>query len=104
VTLLLTGDIEPPAQQALLARNPDLAADILKVPHHGSSHQDPDLVARVRPRAAVISVGKGNTYGHPAPRTLTLAASTGARVFRTDDDGTVLVVGPASRLRVVLRR
>ena len=104
MTLLLTGDIEPPAQEALLARYPDLTADVLKIPHHGSAHQDPDLVARVRPRAAVISVGRGNTYGHPAPRTLTLAASGGARVLRTDEDGTVLVVGPASRLHVVLRR
>jgi competence protein ComEC len=104
VTLLLTGDIEPPAQEALLARYPDLTADVLKIPHHGSAHQDPDLVARVRPRAAVISVGRGNTYGHPAPRTLALAASGGARVLRTDNEGNVPVVGPASRLRVVLRR
>jgi competence protein ComEC len=104
VTMLLTGDIEPPAQQALLAAHPDLASDIFKVPHHGSTYQDPDLVAAVRPRASIISVGAGNTYGHPAARTLTLAASTGARVFRTDRDGTVVVVGPASRLEVVLRK
>jgi competence protein ComEC len=106
VTMLLTGDIEPPAQQALLAAHHDdgaLTAAILKVPHHGSKYQDPAFIAAVHPRAALISVGEDNTYGHPAPATLALAAATGARVFRTDHDGTVLVVGPASRLTVVSR-
>ncbi|GAA1963708.1 hypothetical protein GCM10009838_21030 [Catenulispora subtropica] len=100
VRLLLTGDIEPPAQQAVLAAHPDLAADVLKVPHHGSAHQDPDLFTAVHPRLAVISVGAGNTYGHPASRTLDLAATAGARVFRTDRDGQIVVFGTASRLRV----
>jgi competence protein ComEC len=107
VTMLLTGDIEPPSQQAILAAHPDrtdLKADIFKVPHHGSAYQDPELVAAVRPRVSIISVGAGNTYGHPASRTLSLAASTGAKVLRTDRDGAVVVVGPASRLRVVLQR
>ncbi|MFL6116771.1 MAG: ComEC/Rec2 family competence protein [Catenulispora sp.] len=104
VRILLTGDIEPPAQQAILAAHPDLAADILKVPHHGSAYQDPDLFAAVRPRVAVISVGQGNTYGHPAARTLALAAAAGARVFRTDRDGQVVVFGTAARLRIATRR
>lgn len=104
VRLLLTGDIEPPSQAAILAAHPDLAADVLKVPHHGSAHQDPDLFAAVHPRVAVISVGKGNTYGHPAPRTVALASGAGARVFRTDDDGQVVVFGTAARLRVATRR
>ncbi|MEY9930346.1 beta-lactamase superfamily II metal-dependent hydrolase [Catenulispora sp. GP43] len=103
VRLLLTGDIEPPSQAAILAAHPDLAADVLKVPHHGSAHQDPDLFAAVHPRVAVISVGKGNTYGHPAPRTIALASGAGARVFRTDDDGQVVVFGTAARLRVATR-
>jgi competence protein ComEC len=104
VRVLLTGDIEPPAQQAVLAAHPDLAADILKVPHHGSAHQDPDLFAAAHPRVAVVSVGAGNTYGHPAPRTLDLAAGAGARVFRTDRDGQIVVFGTAARLRVATRR
>ncbi len=67
VTLLLAGDIEPPAQQALLASGVDLASDVLKVPHHGSRYQDPGFWAAVHPRVAVVSVGEGNTYGHPDP-------------------------------------
>jgi competence protein ComEC len=104
VRLLLTGDIEPPSQAAILAAHPDLAADVLKVPHHGSAHQDPDLFAAVHPRVAVISLGKGNTYGHPAPRTIALATGAGARVFRTDVDGQVVLFGTADRLRVATRR
>ncbi|NUP48053.1 MAG: hypothetical protein HOW97_12170, partial [Catenulispora sp.] len=100
----LTGDIEPPAQQAVLAAHPDLAADILKVPHHGSAHQDPDLLSALHPRVAVVSVGAGNSYGHPAPRTLDLVTRAGARVFRTDRDGQIVVFGTASHLRVATRR
>ena len=103
VRLLLTGDIEPPSQAAILAAHPDLTADVLKVPHHGSAHQDPDLFAAVHPRVAVISVGKGNTYGHPAPRTIALASGAGTRVFRTDESGQVVVFGTAAQLRVAMR-
>jgi competence protein ComEC len=105
--MLLTGDIEPPAQQAILDAHPnpaDLAADVFKVPHHGSANQTPALIAAVNPRASLISVGANNTYGHPADRTLTLAASTGATVFRTDRSGDVAVLGTAGRLRVARRR
>jgi competence protein ComEC len=55
----------------------------------------------VRPRVALITVGAQNDYGHPARRTLRALARIGAVVRRTDRDGTVAVVGPASRLRVV---
>ncbi|GAA3103005.1 hypothetical protein GCM10020254_55880 [Streptomyces goshikiensis] len=71
LTLLLLGDLEPPAQQALLKARPELGpVDVLKVAHHGSAHQDPALQARVRPRIAIVPVGAGNRYGHPAPDTL----------------------------------
>lgn len=94
--LLLTGDIETPVQRILLAdREPFLRADVLKVPHHGSANQEPDFLAAVRPSVSVISVGAGNPYGHPAPRTVYLAGQDGARVYRTDRDGTVLISAPA---------
>jgi competence protein ComEC len=103
VRVLLTGDIEPPAQDALLASGADLRADFLKVPHHGSAFQSAALVRAVRPRAAIISVGRDNDYGHPAPSALALMASAGARVARTDEHGDVAVVGPRDRLRLVTR-
>lgn len=70
-SLLLLGDLEPPAQRGLLRDYPALPrADVLKVAHHGSPFQDPGLLHQVRPRLALISVGGDNSYGHPAPRTV----------------------------------
>jgi competence protein ComEC len=102
--MLLTGDVEPPAQQALLTAEPALRADVLKVPHHGSAKQVAALIRAVRPRVALVSVGAGNDYGHPAARTLRLLDSVGARTLRTDRDGTVAVFGTPGRLRVAGRR
>lgn len=64
-------------------------ADFLKVGHHGSAYStSPELLDAVRPKAAVISVGK-NSYGHPAWSTLRRLGSRGARLWRTDRDGDV---------------
>ncbi|MFI1797305.1 ComEC/Rec2 family competence protein [Streptomyces sp. NPDC020379] len=97
LTLLLLGDLEPPAQQALAEARPDLPpVDVLKVAHHGSAHQDPQLIRGLRPRLAVVSVGAGNRYGHPSPRTLHALQAQGATVVRTDRDGPVAVTGDAA--------
>jgi competence protein ComEC len=63
--------------------------------------QAPELLAAVRPRVAVISVGAHYYYGHPARRTLRARQRISAVVRRTDRHGTVAMVGPAARLRVV---
>jgi competence protein ComEC len=101
VSLLLCGDIEPAAQRALLDFWAARPVDVLKVAHHGSAYQSPEMLVALRPRVAVISVGVDNDYGHPAPRTLRALRRLGAVVGRTDRDGTVAVVGTAARLRVV---
>jgi len=94
--LLLTGDLEPPGQAALARTLPALTVDVVKVPHHGSSYQDLDWLTGLGARAAVISVGEDNDYGHPAPAVLTALESAGARVLRTDTDGAVaLGTGPS---------
>lgn len=97
VSLLLLGDLEPPAQRAL-ARTPAVAAlppvDVLKVAHHGSAYQDPELLRRAAPRLALISCGRDNSYGHPAPRTVAALRAGGAEVLRTDTDGSIAVAGP----------
>ncbi|MGQ4383429.1 ComEC/Rec2 family competence protein [Streptomyces sp. SAS_270] len=101
--LLLLGDLEPPAQEALL-RSPaaaDLASvDVLKVAHHGSAYQDPELMRRVAPRLALISCGADNPYGHPAPSTVAALRSGGAMVLRSDQDGAIAVAGAGGGLRV----
>ncbi|MFC9912246.1 ComEC/Rec2 family competence protein [Streptomyces sp. NPDC127197] len=101
--MLLLGDLEPPAQQALL-RSPAAGVlggvDVLKVAHHGSAYQDPDLIRRAAPRLALISCGADNAYGHPAPSTVAALRDGGAAVLRTDLDGAMAVVGAGAELRV----
>ncbi|MFE7614943.1 ComEC/Rec2 family competence protein [Streptomyces sp. NPDC057496] len=104
VSLLLLGDLEPPAQQGLLRRYPALPeADVLKVAHHGSAYQDLALLRSVRPRIALVSVGRDNPYGHPAARTVDALRAGGAAVLRTDTDGAIAVVGAGAGLRAVGR-
>lgn len=103
VTLLLLGDLEPPGQRALL-RTPAVAplppVDVLKVAHHGSAYQDPELLRRAAPRLALISCGRDNAYGHPAPRTVAALRAGGAEVLRTDTNGSIAVSGPTGRSAV----
>jgi len=96
--VLMLGDVETvAAHQVLLALRRDPAYlrgggfDVLKVAHHGSRLQDPALVAQVRAPVAVVSVGVGNTYGHPAQKTLDLLRTSGSQVFRTDQLGDIAV-------------
>lgn len=101
VRMLLTGDLEPEAQRALLARGVLRPVDVLKVAHHGSAHQATELLPVVRPRVAIVSVGADNDYGHPAQATLVALRRAGAALGRTDRDGTVVVAGSPGRLRLV---
>ncbi len=88
VTFLLAGDIESGPQHALLS-SLDVAATVLKVPHHGSKTSVPEFLSAVRPVLAVIQAGADNPFGHPHAETL--EALSGSRVFRTDEDGRVTV-------------
>ncbi|MFI8516971.1 ComEC/Rec2 family competence protein [Streptomyces sp. NPDC085481] len=99
VTLLLLGDLEPPAQQALLRAHPALPpVDVLKVAHHGSAYQDPGLIRAARPRLALVSAGRDNPYGHPSPLTVGALRDGGARVLSTDRDGAIVVTGAGGEL------
>ena len=95
--MLLTGDIEARSEASLLGREPQIDAEILLVPHHGSrTSSTADFLQAVAPRAAVVSVGHRNRFRHPHP---TVAARYGARgipVWRTDRDGALRVVLPAA--------
>ncbi|TAK44656.1 MAG: DNA internalization-related competence protein ComEC/Rec2 [Betaproteobacteria bacterium] len=97
-SVLLTGDIERVAEEALLGRGADtLRADVLLVPHHGSrTSSSAAFVAAVRPRFAVIPVGYRNRFGHPEAEVLERYAALDVRVLRTDLDGAITVrLGPA---------
>ncbi len=96
--VLLTAD----AESDVTARLPLGSVEVLKVAHHGS--EDPGLgeeLRVLRPRIAVISAGRHNDYGHPRPETLAaLEGVPGLAVYRTDEDGRVVVESDGSRLRV----
>jgi competence protein ComEC len=88
IRMLLTGDIEAPAEEALVAQSAPISAHVLKVAHHGSSTSTtPAFLRRVAPAAAVINVGADNRYGHPTQEVLNALA--GIPVWRTDRHGAV---------------
>ncbi len=100
VKALVTGDIEPLGQQSAHRRHPDLAADLIVMPHHGSSRQDREFWAATGARLAISSAGIDNPYGHPAPKALRLAAELSMTVHRTDREGSLSVGRGASGLVV----
>jgi competence protein ComEC len=101
VRLLLTGDIQHATERWLLAQRPDLRADILHVPHHGSrTSTHPAFLAQVRPAVGIISTGVGNAYGHPHARVLATLAAQGVEVFRTDAHGAIRISSDGSRYQV----
>ena len=93
VRFLLSGDLEAPGESALLAMGQDVHATVLKSPHHGSKTGSSDaFLDAVQPQLVVISVGKDNRFGHPAPEVLARYAAHGISVLRTDRLGTVELV------------
>ena len=96
VHVLVTGDADAAAQAAL--RLPVHAYAVFKVPHHGSRYQDPGFIDRVQPALALVSVGAGNDYGHPAATTVQALRRRGVRVLRTDLHGAIAVAVRKGRL------
>lgn len=101
VSLLLPGDLGPRGEALLLERGGPLRALALKVAHHGSrfSSGAPFLQA-ARPLIAVVSVGARNPFRHPSPEVLARLEAAGARVYRTDRDGAVILETDGRILRV----
>lgn len=100
VEMLLTGDVGAEVEQAL-----DLAdaapLRVLKVGHHGSrSSTTRELVERYEPDVALISAGRGNPFGHPSADVLRRLEHAGARVYRTDRDGAIIVETDGHVVRV----
>ena len=93
VNLLLTGDLELDGEKALLQSDLIKEHSILKVGHHGSkTSTSAEFLAALRPELAIISSGKNNSYGHPAPQVLTNLLQATSSILRTDQLGTLEVV------------
>ena len=89
-SVLFTGDIGAEEEQSLLTQS--ISADILKVAHHGSKYSsDAAFLEKVSPKAAIISCGANNLYGHPHEETINRLKQTETEIFRTDEDGSILV-------------
>ncbi len=89
---LLAGDLTIPAEVELLKKKSLLKADILKVGHHGASDASSnDFLEEVSPKIAVISLDKDNIRGYPNSEVLMRLEKIGAKIYRTDKDGNVIV-------------
>ena len=102
VDTLLTADAETDVTARLLSS----PIEILKVGHHGSADDGLDHeLAQLRPDVAVISCGRNNDYGHPRPSTLAaLEGSPGLNLYRTDEDGRIVVESDGRRITVRTER
>lgn len=89
-SFLFTGDLPNEEELALISNGLDLNSRVLKVGHHGSKYSTSnEFLDTVKPLDAIISVGKNNHYGHPAPETLERLAAKGAQIYRTDETGDI---------------
>ena len=105
VRILLTGDIQEEAEGRLLADQQDLQSTVLKVAHHGSEFgASNEFLQAVKPDYAVVSVGRDNSFGHPAKNTLERLYAAGAQVFRTDESGTIIFVTDGAKVQVTTER
>lgn len=91
--MLFTGDIEKLAEQQILkTEKAEIRADILKVAHHGSKTSSiPEFIKAVKPKIALIGVGKNNTFGHPNKQTIKNLENIKCRIYRTDIQGEIII-------------
>ncbi|MEW6182731.1 MAG: stalk domain-containing protein [Bacillota bacterium] len=100
VQILFTGDMETAEESDILSKLEDV--DVLKVGYHGgATGTSQAFLETVRPETAIISVGAGNRYGHPAASTLQRLSDAGALVHRTDLDGAVVILADGKVYYVV---
>lgn len=98
-SFLFTGDASAESERDILANREDPSADVLKVGHHGSSTATTEeFLTAVHPSMAVISVGKGNSYGLPNKEVVRRLQDNGIKLFRTDYNGTVVILSDGKNL------
>ncbi len=96
---LFTGDAGEDAEQDILKTDIDLSADVYKAGHHGSrTSTSQKFFEAVSPSCAVISCGEDNSYGHPHAETLNTFRMNGVKVYRTDEDGTIIATSDGKKI------
>lgn len=96
---LFTGDAGEEAEQDILENGLDISADVYLAGHHGSrTSTSGDFFEEVNPSCAVISCGEGNSYGHPHAQTLNTFRANGVKVYRTDEEGTIIATSDGKEI------
>lgn len=90
-SILLTGDVEPPAQEVIRSMWNKLQVDVIKIPHHGSKFQDALFPEWSGARLALISAGVENTYGHPSKEAIELYKKSKMKVLSSSSSGSVSI-------------
>lgn len=104
-SFLFAGDAEALEETELVNAGVDLQSTVLKVGHHGSdSSTSTAFLNKVHPQYAVISVGAGNSYGHPTANVLNRLAMSGAAIYRTDLQGTVTAISNGAAVAFVTEK
>jgi competence protein ComEC len=103
--MLFAADVEQEALSLMSQDEQSERVDVVKVPHHGAgSSLQPEWLDRINPAYAVISVGRHNSYGHPADAVLQAYRARGISVYRTDRDGGVWLTGRRSQQALKIHR
>ena len=101
-SFLFTGDAESDEEEEILNSGADLKSKVLKVGHHGSrTSTSYPFLREVMPQYAVISVEKGNSYGHPNEETLSKLSDAGVEVYRTDESGDIVMTSDGNSINIV---
>ena len=100
-SMIVTGDAEHPAEEAIMARGLSLSADILRLGHHGSrTSTGQEFFEAVDPTIAVIQVGEGNKYNHPHDCVMERLETAGVRIYRNDLHGDIVITSDGANLDV----
>ena len=100
-SFLFTGDAESNEEAEILNSGADLKSTVLKVGHHGSrTSTSYPFLREVMPQYAVISVEKGNSYGHPNEETLSKLSDAGVEVYRTDESGDIVMTSDGNNISI----
>jgi len=98
-SFVMCGDAEENSEKDILDNGIDISADVLKIGHHGSSTStSQSFLDAVNPTYAVISCGAGNDYGHPTAETLNKLAAKDIKLFRTDEQGTIIATSDGTTI------
>jgi len=100
-SFLFTGDAESVSELEMIRAGYDLHCDLLKVGHHGGETSTSQIfLDEIAPKYAIISVGTDNTYGHPHQATLNRLLNIGAKIYRTDEQGTIIATSDGTNITI----